>query len=142
MSILRIAALLTVVVAAYAQTGGPNAAGLGSAGPLQTFDVPTTGKPQTVYILHRVVNPGQSLGKHYHNGVEITQVIAGDWQLMVDGQETHVYHAGDSFLIPREIPHDGKSVGTTDAVLAVTYVLDKGAPLRVDCPDKTKVCDK
>lgn len=142
MSILRIAALLAVAVAASAQTGAPTGAGPGSAGPLQTFDVPTTGRPQTVYILHRAVKPGESIGKHYHNGVEITQVIAGDWQLMVEGRKDRVYHAGDSFLIPREIPHDGKSVGTTDAILAVTYVLDKGAPLRVECPDKSKVCGK
>jgi hypothetical protein len=33
-------------------------------------------------------------------------------------------------MVPRGVKHDGKNVGTTDVDLAVTYVLDKGAPLR------------
>ena len=98
-------------------------------GALQMYDVPASGKPQTVYILHRVLKPGENIGMHTHDGVEITQVIAGDLQLTEDGQNK-LYHAGDSFIVARGVKHDGKNIGTTDCALAVTYVLDKGAPLR------------
>lgn len=98
------------------------------AGALQMFDVPS-GKPQTVYIAHRILKPGESIGLHTHDGEEITQVIAGDFQLTADGKVT-VYHAGGSFMVPRGVKHDGKNIGTSDCELAVTYVLDKGAPLR------------
>jgi quercetin dioxygenase-like cupin family protein len=120
MRILIASALLLASVAA-AQAQVPT-------GALQMFDVPT-GKAQTVYIAHRILKPGESIGLHTHDGEEITQVIAGDFQLTVDGKDT-VYHAGGSFMVPRGVKHDGKNIGTSDCELAVTYVLDKGAPLR------------
>lgn len=120
--LLASALLIATAAAAQAQTAAP-------AAPMQTYDVPMTGKPQTVYIAHRILKPGESIGLHTHDGEEVTQVIAGDFQLTADGKDT-VYHAGGSFTVPRGIKHDGKNVGTTDVELAVTYVLDKGAPLR------------
>jgi quercetin dioxygenase-like cupin family protein len=114
--------LLASMATAQAQAPTP-------AAPMQTFDVPASGKPQTVYILHRVLKPGENIGMHTHDGVEITQVLSGDLQLTEDGANK-VYHTGDSFIVPRGVTHDGKNVGTTDCALAVTYVLDKGAPLR------------
>ena len=116
------ALLLASVAAAQAQAPAP-------AATLQSFDVPASGKPQTVYILHRVLKPGESIGLHTHDGVEMTQIESGDFQLIVDGT-TKLYHAGDSFQVARGVKHDGKNVGTTDCALAVTYVLDKGAPMR------------
>jgi quercetin dioxygenase-like cupin family protein len=120
MRLLFASALLIATVAA-AQAQVP-------AGALQMYDVPA-GKAQTVYIAHRILKPGESIGLHTHDGAEITQVIAGDFQLTTDGKNT-VYHGGSSFIVPRGVKHDGKNVGTTDVDLAVTYVLDKGAPLR------------
>ena len=67
-------------------------------------------------------------------GAEITQVVAGSVRLDIRGQTGKVYNAGDSFTIPRGIVHDPINVGPGEAVLAVTYVLDKGAPLRVMTP--------
>jgi quercetin dioxygenase-like cupin family protein len=125
--ILTGAFLLASAVAAGAQTPPPAAA------PLQQYDVPTA-KPQTVAILTRDFAPGQSAGRHIHHGVEMTVVIRGDLELDVDGQPAHVYHAGESFLVPREIPHDAKNVGSTPVTIAVTYVIDKGTPLRVPMP--------
>ena len=64
----------------------------------------------------------------------MTIVIKGDLQLMVDGSPPHVYHAGDSFMVPRDVPHDAKNVGSTPVTIAVTYVIDKGTPLRIPVP--------
>jgi quercetin dioxygenase-like cupin family protein len=118
---LLFASALLIATAAAAQAQIP-------AGALQMYDVPA-GKAQTVYIAHRILKPGESIGLHTHDGAEITQVIAGDFQLTTDGKNM-VYHGGSSFIVPRGVKHDGKNVGTTDVDLAVTYVLDKGAPLR------------
>jgi quercetin dioxygenase-like cupin family protein len=118
--LLASALLLASMAAAQAQV---------PTGALQMFDVPAGGKAQTVYIAHRILKPGESIGLHTHDGAEITHVIAGDFQLTFDGKNT-AYHAGGSFIVPRGAKHDGKNIGTTDCELAVTYVLDKGAPLR------------
>jgi quercetin dioxygenase-like cupin family protein len=112
---------------ALSQTAPP------AAPPAQQFEVPNKA-PQTVAILTRDFAPGQTAGRHIHHGVEMTIVIRGDFELMVDGSPSHVYHAGDSFMVPREVPHDAKNVGTTPVTLAVTYVIDKGTPLRVPVP--------
>ena len=42
---------------------------------------------------------------------------------------TYSFHGGQLTFV-RSIVLDGKNVGTTDCALAVTYVLDKGAPMR------------
>lgn len=119
---LLLASALLIATAVGAQAQLPT-------GALQMFDVPAGGKAQTVYIAHRILKPGESIGLHTHDGEEITQVIAGDFQLTTDGKDM-VYHGGSSFMVPRGVKHDGKNVGTTNVDLAVTYVLDKGAPLR------------
>jgi quercetin dioxygenase-like cupin family protein len=110
--------------------GASAAAPNGAAKPLQTFDVPMSGKPQTVYILKRVFVPKDHIGRHTHPGVEITQVLYGTIQLAIKGEKGKIYHAGDSFIVPRGTIHDPINVGTDDAAVAVTYVLDKGADLK------------
>ena len=99
----------------------------------QQYDVPA-GSPQTAMILLRDFAPGQSAGRHIHHGVEMSFVIRGDWEMMIDGQPVHIYHAGESFMVPRDVPHDGKNVGTTPVTIAVTYVIDKGSPTRIPVP--------
>jgi quercetin dioxygenase-like cupin family protein len=124
--LLASALLLASAAAASAQMAAAPA-----APPPPSFDAPAT--PTTVYIAHRDFKPGESIGLHTHPGEEMTQVMAGDFDLIVEGKTTH-YHAGESFMVPRGAKHDGKNVGTGTVTLAVTYVLDKGAPLRTAVP--------
>ena len=125
---LSITAFLFGTVLAFAQP-----ATAPSSTPAQQYDVPTR-KPQTVMILTRDFDPGQSSGKHIHHGVEMAIIIKGDWQITMDGSAPRVYHAGESVTIPRDVPHDGKNVGTTTATLAITFVIDKGSPMRIPVP--------
>ena len=122
--LLASAILLATATAACAQTPAAPA-----APPPPSFDVPST--PTTVYIARRNLKAGENVGLHTHAGEEMTQVISGDVELTVDGKST-VYHGGQSFMVARGAKHDAKAV--TEAVLAVTYVLDKGAPLRTAVP--------
>jgi len=122
------ALLLGSVVVVSAQPAPPPAAG--AAVPKQTYDVPTTGKPQTFYMLSRVFKEGEDIGLHTHDGVEISWVIRGTVRLAIAGGESKIYHAGESFLVPRGVVHDPINIGPGDAEIAVNYVLDKGSPLR------------
>jgi quercetin dioxygenase-like cupin family protein len=97
-------------------------------------DVPMTGKPQTVSIAKRVFRPGENAGFHTHDGIEIAQVISGAVEITERGGASKVYSAGESFVVRRGVVHDARNPGTTEAQLAITYVLDKGAPLRVMVP--------
>ncbi|MBV9992582.1 MAG: cupin domain-containing protein [Alphaproteobacteria bacterium] len=42
--------------------------------------------------------------------------------------------AGDSIAIPRETPHEAVNTGTAPAKVIVTYVVDKGRPLKDPWP--------
>ena len=118
--------LLGSCLPAFAQAPAP-------APPAQQFDVPTA-QPQTVMILTRDFAPGQTAGRHIHHGVEMTLVIRGSLEMLVDGQPPHVYQAGESFIVPRDVPHDAKNVGTVPTTIAVTYVIDKGSTPRIPVP--------
>ncbi len=115
-------------VIASAQPAPPPAAGAAVA--KQTYDVPTNGKPQTFYMLSRVFKEGEDIGLHTHDGVEISWVVRGTVRLVIAGGASKIYHAGESFLIPRGTVHDPVNIGPGDAEVAVNYVLDKGSPLR------------
>ena len=132
MRFIALTAVLLSTVALCAQAPAPVAAP--PAPPAQRYDVPS--KPSYVAILTREIKPGESAGRHIHHGVEMTIVIRGDIQLMVQGKPAKVYHAGDSFLVPRDTPHDAKNVGTKPVLIAVTYVIDQGAPMRSPVPEK------
>lgn len=129
MRIVSVASLLLASVAIASAQPAP-APAAGAAAAKQTFDIPMTGKPQTFYMLSRVFKPGEDIGLHTHDGTEISWVVRGSIRLVVAGGESKVYHAGESFLIPRGTVHDPINVGTDDAEVAVNYVLDKGSPMR------------
>jgi quercetin dioxygenase-like cupin family protein len=133
MRIVPVLALLVgSAIAVSAQPVPPPAAG--AAVPKQTYDVPMNGKPQTFYMLSRVFKPGEDIGFHTHQGVEISWVVRGQVELRIRGGETKTYHAGESFLVPRGVVHDPVNTSNAEAEIAVNYVLDKGAPLRDPVP--------
>jgi quercetin dioxygenase-like cupin family protein len=96
----------------------------------QTYDIPPGSKDQTVMILTRDFKPGESSGPHIHHGVEMAQVITGTVEIRRAGMAPETVHAGGSFLIPRETPHEAINVGTDVVHLAITFVIDKGTPPR------------
>ena len=127
MRLVFLAALfLGTVVTASAQAAPP-------AGAMQTYDIPATAKPQTFYMLHRVLKPNEVLPMHTHRGVEITWVVRGTIRLTIGGK-SRIYHAGESFLIPRGAAHSPVNAGSDEAEVAVNYILDKGAPLSDPAP--------
>jgi quercetin dioxygenase-like cupin family protein len=120
--------------AAFAQSGGQMAV---PAGPdKQIYDVPAGSKDQQIIIQVRDLKDGETVTPHIHHGVEMTEVVTGTFELYVKGQPVKVIHAGESFMVPREAPHDARPApGSPPVHLAVTLVIDKGTPPRVPVQD-------
>jgi quercetin dioxygenase-like cupin family protein len=120
--------------AAFAQSGGQMAV---PAGPdKQVYDIPAGSKDQQILIQVRDLKDGESVTPHIHHGVEMTEVVTGTFELYVKGQPMKVIHAGESFIVPREAPHDARAApGSTPVHLAVTLVIDKGTAPRTPVSD-------
>jgi quercetin dioxygenase-like cupin family protein len=120
--------------AAFAQSGGQMAV---PAGPdKQIYDVPAGSKDQQIIIQVRDLKEGETVTPHIHHGVEMTEVVTGTFELYVKGQPKKVIHAGESFLVPREAPHDARPApGSPPVHLAVTLVIDKGTAPRTPVTD-------
>ncbi|HEX4636327.1 MAG TPA: cupin domain-containing protein [Rhizomicrobium sp.] len=120
--------------AAFAQSNGQMAVQKGTN--TQTYNVPHGSKDQTVIITTRDLKDGESTAPHMHFGVEMTQVVTGTFECYVKGQPMMLMHAGESFIIPREAPHDCRpQPGSPPVHLAVTLVIDTGTAPRTPVTD-------
>jgi quercetin dioxygenase-like cupin family protein len=133
-AVLAAGAALFAVDAALAQSGGQMAV---PAGPdKQVYDVPAGSKDQQVIIQTRDLKEGESVTPHIHHGVEMTEVVTGTFELYIKGQPVKIIHAGESFIVPREAPHDARPApGSPPVHLAVTLVIDKGTAPRSPVTD-------
>src|SRR5882757_7739189 len=120
--------------AVFAQSGGQMAV---PAGPdKQVYDVPAGAKDQQILIQVRDLKDGESVTPHIHHGVEMTQVVTGTFECYLKGLPMKLIHAGESFMIPREVPHDCRpQPGSPPVHLAVTLVIDTGTAPRTPVSD-------
>jgi quercetin dioxygenase-like cupin family protein len=128
------AALVLASTAAFAQSGGQ--LGVAQGTNTQTYDVPAGSKPQTIIITTRDLKDGESVSPHIHHGVEMTQVTSGTFECYLKGLPMKTVKAGESFMIPREVPHDCRpQPGSPPVHLAVTLVIDTGTAPRTPVTD-------
>ena len=80
-------------------------------------------------LVEATIEPGVSVGRHTHPGIESAYVLEGGFELPIQGQPTRVIKAGDGFQIPPETPHAGGKPGTVKSRVLVTYVVEKAKPL-------------
>jgi quercetin dioxygenase-like cupin family protein len=92
------------------------------------IDVPR-GRAQQVIVQTRDFAPGSESGWHVHPGTEVAYVTTGSLELRVQGKVT-VLGPGDSFTMPRGVPHNGVNRGAETARVVITLVVDKGAQMR------------
>lgn len=96
----------------------------------QTADVAESPRQET--MLGMVEIPvGAGNPKHMHNGTEMGVVLEGQLRQIVDGQPTRVLGPGDSFLIPRGVPHQSILIGNKPVKLISSWTVDKGGQLMV-----------
>ena len=75
------------------------------------------------------IDPGVTVARHTHPGIESSYVLEGGFELPIQGQPTRTTKAGDAFQIPPETPHAGGKPGDAKSRLLITYVVEKGKPL-------------
>jgi len=77
---------------------------------------------------------GASAGRHTHPGEEISYILEGQGDILVDGQPVQHVKAGDSFVIPNGAIHDAHNTGTVPLKLVGVYLVDKSKPLATPAP--------
>lgn len=80
------------------------------------------------------VAPGARAGRHTHPGDEISYVLEGQVELLVDGQPSRTVKAGESFVIPAGVVHDAHNGGSAAVKLVGVYMVEKGQPLATPAP--------
>jgi quercetin dioxygenase-like cupin family protein len=85
-------------------------------------------------IAHVEIAPGAAVGRHTHPGEEISYIIEGEGELLIEGQPARKLKAGDGFIVPAGVKHDARNTGTTPLKVAAIYVVEKGKPLATATP--------
>jgi quercetin dioxygenase-like cupin family protein len=85
-------------------------------------------------IIDVEIAPGASVGRHTHPGEEISYLVDGQGELVVDGQLSRKVMRGDSFIVPAGKIHDFRNTGTKPLKLHAVYVVEKGKPLSTPAP--------
>lgn len=80
------------------------------------------------------VAPGARAGRHTHPGDEISYILEGDADLLIDGQPPKKVKAGESFVIPAGVVHDAHNSSDKPIKLIGVYVVEKGKPLASPAP--------
>ena len=80
------------------------------------------------------VAPGAKAGRHTHPGEEISYVMEGEAELLIDGQPPRLVKAGESFVIPAGVVHDAHNASDKPIKLVGVYVVEKGKPLASPAP--------
>lgn len=118
---------LVATGAAAQQAGAPAATAGVTRKILSQTDGPTPG--YVTLLVEATIEPGVTVARHKHPGIESGYVMQGGFELPVQGQPTRTIKAGDGFQIPPETPHAGGKPGDALTKVLVTYVVEKGKPL-------------
>jgi len=75
------------------------------------------------------LEPGAAAGRHSHPGDEISYVLEGEGELLIDGEAPRRVKAGEAVVIPAGKVHDARNSGPGIMHLVGVYVVEKGKPL-------------
>jgi quercetin dioxygenase-like cupin family protein len=92
---------------------------------LQQVDTSTAGREAVTAKAE--IPAGGSTGLHTHPGEEISYVLEGSIEVVIDGVSKN-YKAGEAFAIMGGKAHDAKAVGGPAVVIA-NYIIEKGKPV-------------
>ena len=99
---------------------------------VKSGDVSVPGREAVIANVEIV--PGGSAGRHTHPGDEISYVLAGEGEILIDGNPPLKVKPGDGFIIPGGTKHDAHNTGTQPLRLVGVYVVEKGKPLATPAP--------
>lgn len=95
--------------------------------PILKADVAAPGREAVV--VRAELDPGSMAGRHTHPGDEISYVLEGEGELLIDGEAARTVRAGDAFVIPAGKVHDARNTGAATMRVVGVFVVDKGKPL-------------
>lgn len=95
-------------------------------------DISVAGREAVVARIE--LEPGILAGRHSHPGDEISYVIEGEGEVLIDGEPPRKVKAGDAFVIPAGKVHGAKNTGTVPMRLVGTFIVEKGKPLSTPAP--------
>jgi quercetin dioxygenase-like cupin family protein len=78
--------------------------------------------------------PQARAGRHTHPGEEISYVVEGEAEILIEGQAPRKVKSGDGFVIPAGARHDAHNIGSAPLKLVGVYVIEKGKPLATPAP--------
>ena len=99
---------------------------------LQRKDISVPGREAVIARVE--IAPGASVGRHTHPGEEISYVLDGEGEILIEGQPALKIKGGDSFVIPNGAKHDAHNTGSAPMHLAVVYLVEKGKPMATPVP--------
>ena len=86
-------------------------------------------------VIARVeISPGAFAGRHTHPGDEISYVLEGQGEILMEGRAPLKVKAGDGFVVPGGTKHDAHNDGSQPLKLVGVYVVEKGKPLATPAP--------
>lgn len=80
------------------------------------------------------IAPNAFVGRHTHPGEEISYILEGEGEILIEGQPPLKVKAGDSFIIPAGAKHDAHNTTSKPLRLVGVYVVDKSKPLATPAP--------
>ena len=91
--------------------------------------------PNREAVVARVeIAPGAFVGRHTHPGEEISYVMDGEGEILIEGQPPLKVKAGDAFIVPSGAKHDAHNTGSVPIHLAAVYLVEKGKPMATPAP--------
>ena len=98
---------------------------------LQRSEVP--GSNYVAVMAVTTIDPGKVVARHTHPGVEISYVLEGEGDFVIEGKKNHV-KAGGSFRLEPKVRHSVLNGPSTMKILAV-YIIPKGEPVATPAPE-------
>jgi quercetin dioxygenase-like cupin family protein len=95
--------------------------------PVLTADVAAPG--QQAVVVRGEIDAGVIAPRHTHPGDEISYVLEGEAELLIDGEAPRIVKAGEAFVIPAGKVHGARNPGTVPLRFVGVYVVDKSKPL-------------
>ena len=120
------AVLLLAPGAVFAQASGLTRTLVGKG------DVSVPGREAVVARVE--IAAGARAGRHTHPGDEISYVMEGEFDLLIDGQPPRAVKAGESFVVPAGVVHDAHNNSGGSVRLVGVYVVEKGKPMASPAP--------
>src|SRR5579859_5530052 len=94
---------------------------------LSQTDGPTPGYVTLVVDIE--IEPGVTIGRHTHPGIESAYMLDGGFDLPIEGQPIVAFKPGMAVVVPANTPHAGGKNGDKKSHIISTYIVEKGKPL-------------